>query len=120
MPERAPSEEEQAYMDVGATKVSSLLSKGLWKEGEKERGSRQFGHMEDILDDDLDAQEAFAQEIHTQATGRCKQLYNSTPLPTYHSSCFFLSPYLPLPISSSLCFARNLFSRLTFHYRNNV
>ena len=74
------------------THHTTPVSKGLWKEGEKERGSRQFGHMEDILDDDLEAQEAFSQEIHTQAAGTyC--LHNPHLHVTYPTTYPPLSPF---------------------------
>jgi pentatricopeptide repeat protein len=43
------------------------VSKGLWQDVNLERGKRQKGKFEDILDDDPEAQAAFANEIRMEA-----------------------------------------------------
>lgn len=64
---RKYNEEEQAYVDVGAKRVTELLSMGISKEYDIERGSRQSGQVVDIMDDDEEVQAAFKREIMFEA-----------------------------------------------------
>ena len=56
-PERPKTKEEKLFLEVGNKKITEIMSQGLWQDIELERGKRQVGPLEDLMDDNPEAQE---------------------------------------------------------------